>query len=135
MSGGAALSPEAEAAAFFDAFVEAFRSFDGERIAQRYNVPYLAVDATGAARCFSVHAEIGRYFQQVLDAYRAQGCASCRYKELQTQPLGRTSLLATVTWELLAQPGDRVISSWRESYTLVRTGGGLRVLGSVDHAG
>jgi ketosteroid isomerase-like protein len=134
MSGGAALSPDAEAAAFFDAFVEAFRSFDGERIAQRYNVPYLAVDAKGASRCFSVHAEIGRYFQQVLDAYRAQGCGSCRYKDLQVQALGRTSLLATVTWELLGE-GDRVISSWRESYTLVRTAGCLRVLGSVDHAG
>jgi uncharacterized NTF2-like protein DUF6841 len=123
-----------EVIAFFDTFVVAFRTFDGSHIAQRYAVPYLALNTEGTAQCFADHAEIGRYFQSVVDNYRVRGCRSCRYKDLEVLPLGHKSGIGTVTWELLREDGS-VLSVWRESYVLTRTENGLRILASVDHVG
>lgn len=122
-----------QATAFFDAFVTAFSSFDGDRIAQRYIAPYLARNADGSLQCFVEQAEISRYFQEIVNAYHAHGCRSCRYSDLEVVPLGSQSILATVTWELLRADGS-VLSSWRESYTLAQTDNDLRIFAAVDHA-
>lgn len=124
---------QGEVAAFFDAFVEAFHSFDGQRIARRYLAPYSALHAGGSVECFSTQAEIAAYFQKVVDGYRSQGCRSCRYGVLEVVSMGRTCVLGTVTWDLLLEDG-RVLQSWRESYNLARTAEGLRVFATVDHA-
>lgn len=129
----AAAALHAEAAEFFDAFVEAFASFDGERIARRYLAPYLSRRADGTSACFLSHAEIVRYFQSVLDGYREDGCASCRWDALEVTAVGAHSLLAGVTWTLLRADGS-VLAGWRESYHLADTPEGLRIFASVDHA-
>lgn len=125
---------QGEVAAFFDAFVEAFRSFDGQLIARRYLAPYSAFHAGGSVDCFSTPAEIAGYFQKVVDGYYSQGCRSCRYGELEVVSMGQACVLGTVTWDLLLEDG-RVFQSWRESYKLARTAEGLRVFATVDHAG
>ncbi|MGL4285333.1 MAG: hypothetical protein ACRCVA_03255 [Phreatobacter sp.] len=124
--------PELGREAFFDAFVVAFQSFRGSEIAQRYAAPYVALHGDGSRDCFGSDAEIARYFQRVVSAYHDQGCRSCRYHDLVVTPLGRQSALASVTWELLSAEGV-VMSAWRESYNLCRSGGGFRVFASVDH--
>lgn len=118
---------------FFDRFVQDFPSFDGERIAGRYVAPYMAIQSDGDARMLNAPADISAYFQGVLDDYRKLGCTGCRYEELQLHMLGANAVLATVTW-ILEKAGGEVISSWRESYTLVRSEGQLKVRASVDHA-
>ena len=119
---------------FFDAFVAAFREFDGALVARRYTTPCMSVDAQGSLRSFHTPAEIADYFQSVLTAYQEQGCRSCRFSDLEVVAMGRNSTLATVTWELLRGDGS-ILTAWRESYHLVRTGNGLRVATSTDHAG
>ena len=119
---------------FFDQFVAAFRSFDGNEIAQRYLSPYLAMQADGTIACFSQHSDIAHYSQTVLDDYYAKGCRSCRYKELEVVSMGASCVLGTVTWELLHEDG-RVLSEWRESYNLSLVGDRVRVFASVDHVG
>lgn len=123
---------QGEVAAFFDAFVEAFRSFDGQLIARRYLAPYSALHAGDSVKCFPTHPDIAAYFQKVVDGYHSQGCRSCRYRELEVVSMGQACVLGTVTWELLLEDG-RVLQSWRESYNLARTEGGLRVFATVDH--
>ena len=81
---------------------------------------------------FQSRAQIAAYFQQVLDAYRDGGCRACRYQDLAIVPIGAESLLASVTWELLAE-GGAVMKHWRESYNLHVTKDGLRVFASTDH--
>jgi hypothetical protein len=121
-------------ARFFDEFVDAFRTFDGEVIARRYLSPYLAAHVDGTFDCFTAQTGVARYFQKVVDAYHAQGCRSCRYSDLEVAPLGEACVLGTVTWELLHENGS-ILSRWRESYNLVRHGVELKVFCSVDHAG
>ncbi|HEY1225969.1 MAG TPA: hypothetical protein VGF26_01485 [Ramlibacter sp.] len=119
---------------FFDRFVQAFARFDGELVASRYVAPYMATRADGSARVLCSPAEIAAYFQGVLDDYRNLGCTGCRYEALQSQALGADVAMATVTWFLDKEAG-KVISSWRETYTLVRVEGHLKVRASVDHSG
>jgi hypothetical protein len=118
---------------FFEDFVAAFAEFDGPLIARRYGAPYLALDAQGEARLFASTAEIGAYFQGIVDQYFAQGCRSCRFHGLEVTPLGAAAALASVSWALLNRGGE-VIGAWRESYNLARSSAGWRIHASTDHA-
>lgn len=125
-------APHAEAAAFFDDFVAAFLQFDGPLIARRYHAPYLAMHTAGRYDLLATTDEIGAYFQRVVDQYRGDGCTACRHRGLQVVTLGAHAMLATVSWDLL-DPAGAILSSWRESYNLVRTPQGLRIFASTDH--
>ena len=117
---------------FFASFSSAFCEFDGRLIAQRYAVPYTALNAEGAIQILASPEDISRYFQGFLDRYRREGCRTCRFKDLQVIPLGQTSALASLTWALLDQD-QAVVSTWRESYNLTRIDGALRIYASTDH--
>ncbi|OGB25708.1 MAG: hypothetical protein A3I66_04815 [Burkholderiales bacterium RIFCSPLOWO2_02_FULL_57_36] len=123
---------EGAASRFFDDFVEAFRSFDGITIAQRYLTPYLAFHTHGAADVFLSHADTADYFQRIVSAYHAKGCRSCRYNDLEIVPIGRECALATVTWELLSED-QAVLETWRESYNLCLVESRFLVFASTDH--
>ncbi len=118
---------------FFDEFVEAFPSFCGAQIADRYLTPYMAIQDDGAGRVLVDHDAVSEYFQGFLDRYRNRGCSACRYADLDVQSLGGHALLGTVTWELCGTAGE-VLSRWRESYVLVRVEGQLKIRASIDHA-
>ena len=117
---------------FFDAFVSAFREFDGNLIAQRYAAPYLSLNAASVLQQFNTQEETGRYFQRIVDQYHLQGCRTCRFNDLEVTSLGSNCALASVTWELLRSDGS-IISAWRESYNLMRTSDGFRIFASIDH--
>lgn len=118
---------------FFDEFVQAFRSFDGKTIAERYLAPYLAFHADRPAEVFLSRADTAAYFQRIVDEYHAKGCRSCRYDGLEVAPIGNECALATVTWELLAKDLT-VLGTWRESYNLCFVQDRLLVFTSTDHA-
>ena len=118
---------------FFDEFVEAFRSFDGKTIAQRYRAPYLAFHGRGVSDVFLSNEDTAEYFQTIVNAYHARGCRSCRYTRLEVAPLGNECALASVTWELLAQ-NETELGTWRESYNLCLVEGRFYVFASTDHA-
>ena len=125
---------EAAASGFFDSFVAAFQSFEGTRIAALYRVPSVALQADGSLGCLTSQADVARYFQALVDDYRAQGCRACRYRDLEVAAIGARSALATVTWDLLDDEG-KALKSWRESYNLHRTDAGpWRIFASADHA-
>lgn len=117
---------------FFESFCQDFSSFDGHLVARRYATPYLALNADGVIRHFATPDETARYFQQHLDRYREQGCRTCSYQALESVMLGEQSCLASVTWQLHAEPA-RLISTWRESYNLHLGPQGLLIYASTDH--
>ena len=124
---------EDRARAFFDEFVEAFRSFDGKTIAKRCLAPYLAFHTRGSVQVFMSTEETASYFQRIVDDYFVKGCRACRYRDMTVTPLGKECALGTVTWELLAED-SAVVSAWRESYNLCLAEGRFMVFASTDHA-
>lgn len=117
---------------FFGDFDEDFASFDGDLIARRYAEPYVACRDDGSCEAFPDRGQTGRYFDGVLDHYRAAGARTCRHDELDIVAVGDRHLLATVTWELLDRSGGTVVS-WRESYVLIDHGVRLLIRTSIDH--
>jgi len=127
------MTTDEQARKFFDDFVTAFGSFDGEIVAERYLTPYLARHVSRKADLFTDRAAIADYFQSILKRYHDAGARACTYRDMEVVPLGRDCVLATVTWDLLDDANGR-LSSWRESYTLALDGDAFRVFGSIDHA-
>ena len=124
---------QCDAVAFFDEFVEAFGTFDGLVVAQRYHQPFIAVHADESIETMQDHSEISEYFQKFLDSYYLDGCRSCSYKDLVVIEVSDSCILATVTWELY-DTNKSLVSSWRESYNIVSTNSKMLVLTSIDHA-
>ena len=117
---------------FFDCFVEDFSSFDGKLIASRYLAPYTAVSRDGDLWLCATQEESEIYFQILLDRHSSSGVVRCKYEDLDCSSLGSNCFLATVTWTMMSEEGETV-SSWRESYNLIKTDSGLKIYTSVDH--
>jgi hypothetical protein len=111
------LSDVAIAQAYFNRFVRAFAIFDGHQIANLFLAPGVALRRDGSVVAFASQKDVVCYYQAALDHYHREGCRACRWSQLVTVPMGRQSLLATVTWDLLREDGTSVIQ-WRQSYSL-----------------
>ena len=122
-----------EATEFLDSFVAAFSTFDGEVVARLFTYPYLAVDQHGNQSVFHGSKETARYFQKHLDGYKSGGSDSCSYQIHEVMQIGALGALLTVTWTLKDANGDE-ISSWGESYCVLRTNGKMSAHTSIDHA-
>ena len=121
---------EEETARVFDAFVEAFATFDGTIVGRLFVAPGIALRRDGTLQGFSNQGDIEAYYQRALDHYRASGCVSCRYSNLETRLLNDDSVIATASWDLLHRDGS-VIGHWRQAYFMTRFGGRWRIFGSA----
>jgi len=122
-----------EATRYFDDFVTAFSTFEGKVVASLFSYPYLAVDQAGMQSVFVDAQQTAEYFQVHLNNYKSEGCESCSYHSLDVVPVGGGGALATVTW-LLKDGNGGEISTWRESYCVLRASGKLYAHTSIDHA-
>ena len=118
--------------AFYDQFVNDFTLFDASIIASKYLSPYIAVSPDGDIWESNDPEEIVTYFQTLLNKHSSDGVQTCKYDDFECIAIGNSCFLATVTWSMMAENKD-VISTWRESYNLVRTDSGLKIFTSIDH--
>lgn len=122
----------AAARRFLDLYTEVFDTRDGARIAELYCEPCVTVRGDGSVHCFASRTEVAGFFQKVADAYAAEGMHAGVYRDFEALPIGGRSALATVSWDMLR--ADRsVIRHWRQSYNLVETDAGWRILCSTIH--
>jgi hypothetical protein len=121
---------ESEIARLFDSFVEAFATFDGARVGRLFVAPGVALKQDGTVQGFATQRDVEAYYQAALDRYRASGCRSCRYSDLDVRFLNATSAVATASWDLLRADGS-AIQHWRQAYFLTRLGGAWRIFGSA----
>jgi hypothetical protein len=124
------IGSEAEITRFFDAFVEAFATFDGRIVGGLFVAPGVALKRDGTLQGFSSRQDVEAYYQAALDRYRASGCRACRYSKLETRFLNEKSVIATASWDLLRQDGA-VMSHWRQAYFMSRPAGEWRIFGSA----
>jgi hypothetical protein len=108
------------ARAYFDRFAMAFATFDGAQVAGLFATPGVALRRDGSLIALTTRDDVVRYYQAALERYRRDGCQSCRWSQLTVTPMGRRSLLATVTWDLLREDGT-ILTRWRQSYSLCHT--------------
>lgn len=119
---------------FFEDFVVAFSSFDGNRVATKFSLPYLAKGPGDACNVFDSRSQLAEYFQSYLDEYHQRGCSECRYSNLSVTWLGAECAVASATWDLVDRSGVSV-TSWSESYMLSFVGGKALAFATVDHVG
>jgi hypothetical protein len=125
---------EAETARLFDRFVEAFATFEGNAVRRLFASPGVALRRDGTLRGFADLNEIEGYYQDALDRYRASGCRSCRYSDLEIDVLSDMCVVAKVSWDLLREDGS-VLSHWRQAYFVSQTAGEWRIFGSAFVSG
>jgi hypothetical protein len=119
---------------YFDRFAAAFSTFDGGNVADLFAIPGVALGGDGSIVGLTNREDAVHYYQAALDRYRSQGCRTARWSRLETTPMGRRSLLATVTWELLREDGS-IARRWRQSYNIRNLGDGdPRTFASAMHA-
>ena len=117
---------------FFDDFVEAYATFCGERVASKFRMPFMAISEGNISKLFTTHEELAKYFQAYLDDYKAKGCVSCSYSDLQVIQLGMESAIASVSWHLCDDSENELIG-WRESYLLCVGGSKPLAYVTIDH--
>ncbi len=125
---------EAAIREFFEDFVAAFSSFDGDRVTNKFTLPYLTKGPGDSCNVFESHSQLAAYLQSYLDDYHSQGCRECCYSNLAVNWLGSECAVASVTWNLVETSGVSV-TSWSESYMLSFVGGKALAFASVDHVG
>lgn len=111
------LTDLATARAYFDRFARAFATFDGTQVAYLFATPGVALRTDGSLIPLTTREDVVRYYRTALERYHRDGCRSCTWSELAVTPMGRRSLLATVTWNLVREDGT-VFTRWRQSYSL-----------------
>lgn len=121
---------EGEIARFFDCFVEDFATFDGKAVGRHFAAPGVALRRDGTLRGFPVLGDIETYYQDALDRYRASGCRSCRYSNLEIDALSDRCAVAKVSWDLLREDGS-ILSHWRQAYFVSEAAGEWRIFGSA----
>ncbi|MGE0768309.1 MAG: hypothetical protein AB7L90_17775 [Hyphomicrobiaceae bacterium] len=114
---------------FFDRFCSRFSTFDGAEVAKLFKAPGVALREDGTLRCFIEPHDIATYYQSALDNYRAAGCVACRWSDLEVQILRKGSVVASVTWDLLAT--GSAIRRWRQAYFMALFDGEPLIYGSA----
>lgn len=123
------------ATSYFDHFVKAFATFDGEQVASLFAAPVIALGSDGLLILLHNRSDVTCYYQAALDKYHRDGCRFCRWSNLTTASMGGRGLLAAVTWDLLREDGT-VVAHWRQSYCLSLFGeDGPKAFSAVSHAG
>jgi hypothetical protein len=126
------IARSAQAEAFFDRFAAAFATFDAAIVAELFVTPGVALRKDGSIVALTTREDVVRYYQAALDSYRRDECRSCRWAELELTPMGRRSVLAAVTWDLLREDGS-VLAQWRQSYGLSYSDAGPKIFASAMH--
>lgn len=117
---------------FFETYAERYMAFDADAIAAMYEAPFLAV-REGRPIHLGDREAVREHLVALMDAYRNAGAARAAIADLQVTPLGKTSLIATVRWNALAEDG-RLLRDFTTSYQLLRDDpGGWRILSYTYH--
>jgi len=124
---------EASVRAFLAAYIAAFKSLSGARIAAFYNMPSVSLRGDGAVHSFASLKETEEFLAKLASTYHAEGGRNWRPENLALVPLGRNTVLASVDWHMERGDGS-TLRQWRHSYLLTNTPSGLRILAAAFNA-
>ena len=103
---------------FFALYSELYMASDAAGVSAMYEVPFLAVRDGRPIHLDDAQA-VRDHLSGLMEAYRSAGATRATIVELDVRPLGRSSALATVRWNALADDGT-LLRDFRTSYHLLR---------------
>lgn len=115
---------------FFDDYNAAFGRTSAD-IAEFYAAPCITA-RVGTATLNTTREDTAVFFASVLEKYRAMGCTRGEVVNLESQPLGVNSTLATVRWAYKDDAG-KSLWEWTFSYNLFRVDGAWKILLQTMH--
>lgn len=117
---------------FFETYAERYMASDADAIAAMYEAPLLAV-REGKAIHLGDHDAVRDHLASLMDAYRNAGAKRATIVALNITPLGRSSILTTVRWNVQSDDGA-VLRDFATSYHMLRQEpGGWRILSYTNH--
>jgi ketosteroid isomerase-like protein len=123
---------QAEIENFFHDYNDAFLATDGARIANFYRFPCLTLRGSGELLHMATVEDGRTLFENVARSYHDEGNRASTFAILDTVPVGGRSVLVTMDWELRRDDGS-AIRGWRQSYNLIHSGDGWRIVLSTFH--
>jgi ketosteroid isomerase-like protein len=117
---------------FFETYAERYMASDADAIAAMYEAPLLAV-REGKAIHLGDYDAVRDHLASLMDAYRNAGAKRATIAALNITPLGRSSILTTVRWNVESDDGA-VLRDFATSYHMLRQDlGGWRILSYTNH--
>ena len=121
-----------EAKKFFDAYNTIFDSGDMAAFSQLFSEPFISVRPDSAIVSMSTNEIALDFFRDVLNTWKLEGYKYFSTKDYDVTPMGKKSMLVTLTWEMLNE-NHGLIREWRQSYNLLRVGNQWKVITSTFH--
>jgi len=117
---------------FFATYAERYMASDADAVADMYEAPLLAV-RDGKAIHLGDHDAVRSHLASLMDAYRNAGAKRATIAALNSTQLGRSSMLATVRWNVQSEDGT-VLRDFATSYHMLRQEpGGWQILSYTNH--
>lgn len=117
---------------FFETYAERYMASDADEIAAMYEAPLLAV-REGKAIHLGDYDAVRAHLASLMDAYRKAGAKRATIAALNITPLGRSSILTTVRWNVQSDDGA-MLRDFATSYHMLRKEtGGWRILSYTNH--
>ncbi|NRA15268.1 MAG: hypothetical protein HRU04_07180 [Oceanospirillaceae bacterium] len=121
-----------EAKKFFNAYNTIFDSGDMAAFSQLFAEPFISVRPDSAIASMSTNEIALNFFTDVLNTWKLEGYKYFSTKDYDVTPIGKKSMLVTLTWEMLNE-NHGLIREWRQSYNLLMVGNQWKVITSTFH--
>lgn len=117
---------------FFEAYADRYMASDVDAVADMYEAPFLAV-REGKTIHLGDREAVREHLAGLMGAYRNAGAKRAVIADLRVTKLDRTSAMATVRWNALAEDGS-LLRDFATSYQLLRgEPAGWRVVSYTYH--
>jgi len=116
---------------FFARYAERYMASDVDAISAVYEAPLLAV-REGHAIHLPNRTAVREHLAELMQAYAAAGAARADVAELEVLPLGTSSAIVMVRWEVRDATGT-LLRDFRSTYQLLRVDGAWRILSYTNH--
>lgn len=122
-----------EAKKFFDEYNTTFDSGDMVAFSKLFAEPFISVRPDGAIASMSTNEIAKDFFSDAFNTWILEGYKYFSTKDYIVTPIGRKSMLVTLTWEML-NVNRNFVREWRQSYNLLKIGNQWKVITSTFHA-
>jgi hypothetical protein len=117
---------------FFQRYQREFDQQNWPAFAALFHEPAFSVRGDGSVMLIPTYADGERLYAAVAQAWRGEGYAKFEMQDFEVLHMGRDSRLVSFDWRMLREDGQ-LIRRWRQSYQLIRTPQGWRVVMSTFH--